>query len=124
MILALVDDLLFSSKIKAAADAACRPLTFVRNPDAMIEAIRTHHPDIVIVDLDRPTLAPIEFIRNVRAQADIAKTRIVGYVSHMKVDVIENARAAGIDQAMARSAFVNALPRLVAGDAPSEPSKP
>jgi DNA-binding NarL/FixJ family response regulator len=124
MILALVDDLLFSSKIKAAADAASRPLTFVRNPDAMIEAIRTHHPDVVIVDLDRTTLAPIEFIRNVRSQPDVATTRIVGYVSHVKVDVIESARAAGIDQVMARSAFVNALPRLVAGPADAESTKP
>jgi DNA-binding NarL/FixJ family response regulator len=124
MILALVDDLLFSSKIKAAADAASRPLTFVRNPDAMIDAIRTHRPDVVIVDLDRTTLAPIEFIRNVRSQADVAKTRIVGYVSHVKVDVIESARAAGIDQVMARSAFVNALPRLVAGPSDAESALP
>jgi len=124
MILALVDDLLFSSKIKAAAEAASNQLLFVRDRSAMIDAIRAHRPQVVIVDLDRSSLSPIDFIRDVRAQGDVAKTRIVGYVSHVKVDVIESARAAGIDQVLARSAFVTALPRLVSPPVDSDISEP
>ena len=54
----------------------------------------------------------IEMIRLVRAEAG-ARARIIGFGSHVNVERLEAAKLAGCDQALARSAFVNILPRLL-----------
>ena len=66
MILAAVDDLLFSSKIRAAAAGAGDAVTFVRNPDNVKAACAEHQPRLVLIDLDRDTLKPIETISMIR----------------------------------------------------------
>jgi DNA-binding NarL/FixJ family response regulator len=121
MVLAVVDDLLFSSKIRSVAAAAGRPIVFVRNRDGILPGIREHHPDVVLFDLDRGSLDPVGAIREIRSHADLAHVKLVGFGSHVHVERFAEAREAGIDMALARSGFVTALPRIVAPPA-SEPA--
>jgi CheY-like chemotaxis protein len=114
MIVAVVDDLLFSSKIRSVADQAACPITFVRHADAVLTEVRDKRPRLVIVDLDRASLDPIGAVRALKAHPEVRETRIVGFVSHVHADKIAAAREAGIDVVLARSAFVAALPKLVA----------
>ena len=114
MVLAVVDDLLFSSKIRSVAAAAGRPIVFVRKRDDVIAGIREHKPDVVLFDLDRASLDPIGAIREIRSHDDLAHVKLIGFGSHVHVEIFEEARAAGIDAAMARSGFVAALPKIVA----------
>jgi len=118
MIVAVVDDLLFSSKIRGAAQHAGQPIHFVRSAAAVVGDIREKQPSLVIFDLDRTSLAPIAGIENVKAQPDLAHIPLVGFVSHVRADVIDAARRAGIDQVMARSAFVAQLPQLLKSAGP------
>jgi CheY-like chemotaxis protein len=115
MVLAVVDDLLFSSRIRSVAGAAGRPVTFVRRPDAVLSALREHAPDLILLDLDREALDPIGTIRAIRAAVGITQPRIVGFGSHVHVERLQDAKTAGCDQAMARSGFVAALPSMMAG---------
>jgi len=39
----------------------------------------------------------------------------VGFVSHVQANLIADARRAGVDQVLARSAFVTQLPQLLQG---------
>lgn len=105
MTAAFVDDLLFRSKIRAAASATGAAVSFLKDPhDAALSGT-----SIAIVDLDAPGA-----IDTVHALRDAwPSLRIVGYVSHVHTDRIRDARAAGAD-VMARSAFVTALPSLLA----------
>ena len=121
MVLAFVDDLLFSSKIRSVAAAAGRPIVFVRKRDDIISAIREHKPDVVLFDLDRAPLDPMGAIREIRSHADLAHVKLVGFGSHVHVERFVEAREAGIDVAMARSGFVVALPKIVAGAASEVP---
>lgn len=114
MILALVDDLLFSSKIRGALQPSGQPVQFVRQHDAALTAIRDNRPALVVLDLDRTSLDPIGLIRGVKADAALRDTRVIGFVSHVNADRIAEARAAGIDQVMARSAFFQSLPQIAA----------
>jgi DNA-binding NarL/FixJ family response regulator len=114
MVLAFVDDLLFSSKIRSVAAAASRPIVFVRKRDDLVSAIREHKPDVVLFDLDRAALDPVGAIREIRSHADLAYVKLIGFGSHVHVERFQEAREAGIDLAMARSGFVTALPRIVA----------
>lgn len=116
MILALVDDLLFGSRIRAVAERAGRSVVFA-GLDAVVRDVRAARPDLIIIDLDRSPSDPMAAIREIKSHGDAAVSgvKIVGYVSHVRGDLIESARAAGIDLVLARSAFVTKLPELVAG---------
>ena len=43
-----------------------------------------------------------------------AGARVVGFVSHVDVELVKGAREAGADEVMARSGFVERLPGLLA----------
>jgi len=117
MVLAVVDDLLFSSKIRAGAAAAGESVTFVRNPANATAACAEHQPRLVLIDLDRDALRPIETITAIRAMP-APVPRIVGFGAHVNVERLRAAREAGADQAMARSAFVAAMPILLSPPVP------
>jgi len=112
MIVAVVDDLLFGSRIRAATEAAGRRVTFVRHGGNVEEAVRGAGASLVIVDLARSGAA--DAIRAVRA-LEGARIPIVAFASHVRADLIAEARAAGADRVLARSAFVAELPTLVTG---------
>jgi len=114
MVLAVVDDLLFSSKIRAVAGRVGREVAFVRRAEDVVAEIVSRQPALVIVDLDRDSLDPVAMIRAIRADPATAATRIVGFVSHVHAERIQSARAAGADTVLARSAFVATLPELLA----------
>ena len=78
----------------------------------MKAACAEHQPRLVLIDLDRDTLNPIETISAIR-QLPAPVPRIVAFGAHVNVDRLRAAREAGADQAMARSAFVAALPGLL-----------
>jgi len=111
MVIAVVDDLLFSSKIRAAAEAAGVEMSVVRGRDAVAAAMRDKSPELILIDLEGRSGDAIETIRLIRAEAG-AGTRIIGFGSHVNVERLEAAKQAGCDQALARSAFVSILPRL------------
>jgi len=113
MVIAVVDDLLFSSKIRAVASKTGTPISFVRERGAIVDAVRTKSPSLVIFDLDRDSLDPIGAIEAIRAADDLKDVRIVGFVSHVRADRIAAARTAGATQVLARSAFVGTLDTLL-----------
>jgi CheY-like chemotaxis protein len=119
MVLAVVDDLMFQSKIRSAAEAAHGAVVFVRRRDLVIDAMRTHQPVRVILDLDRDALDPVGLIREIRLLPEFAATSLVGFASHVHGERLQEAREAGCDRVMARSGFVTALPGFFAppGDA-------
>jgi DNA-binding NarL/FixJ family response regulator len=109
-----VDDLLFSSKIRAAARQLGVEVVFARSPDAVLEQARARQPALVVFDLDAERISPLETIAQLEADASLSATRIVGFVSHVKTGVMAAARVAGADQVLPRSAFAASLPEILA----------
>lgn len=116
MIVALVDDLMFRSRIQTAARGVGADVRFVSSPDAAVSLIRDHAPAFVIADLNATRLAPLRVVAEIRADPSLVSTPIVGFVSHVDTDTVNAARLAGVDEVMARSAFVLKLPELLARD--------
>lgn len=106
MIAAFVDDLLFRSKLRAVSAHTGAEVKFFR--DACDPAVG--EATLAIIDLDTAGAA--------QAVAELVAAwpglRIVGFVSHVHAERIKEARAAGATEVMARSAFVTALPALLA----------
>ncbi len=113
MILCVVDDLMFSTKISTTAKAVQAELAFERTPDKVLSRIRQDRPSLVIFDLNSARLRPIELIAAIKADPAVADVRTLGYVSHVQADLIAQARAAGIGEVLARSAFSEGLPDIL-----------
>jgi DNA-binding NarL/FixJ family response regulator len=116
MVIAVVDDLLFSSKIRAVAQAAGAQVVFARSREVALAAAVQHAPGLVIFDLDPRTGDVIDTIRLMRDRCGPA-TRMIGFGAHVNVERLQAARDAGCDEAIARSAFVAALRDLMTSSA-------
>ncbi|MFA5910010.1 MAG: hypothetical protein WC815_14615 [Vicinamibacterales bacterium] len=115
MVIVAVDDLMFASRISSAAKALGVEIAFARSPEAIVEAVRTKAPRLVIFDLNSVKVRPLEAVAALRADPALASVPTVGFVSHVQTDLIAQARQAGVGQVMARSAFVTQLPQLLQG---------
>ena len=109
MILAVLDDLMFSSKIKTAANQLGVALTFARSMDAALTAMRKEAPSLVIFDLNNARLNPLGIVAAMKEDASLAAIPTLGYASHVQTDVINAARQAGVGEVLARSAFAMQL---------------
>jgi PleD family two-component response regulator len=117
MVLVVVDDLMFSSKIRVAAEHVGADVRFVRSRAEAVIGVRSEHPSLVILDLGAVALEPLGLIADLKADPTTHGVPLVGFVRHTDADTIAAARSAGIDTVMARSGFVTALPGLLASGA-------
>lgn len=122
MILAAVDDMLFSSKIRTTAKLSGVELTFARTPDAILAQARALKPSLVIFDLNCAKADPINTVAALRRDPELASIPTMGFVSHVDTATIQAARAAGIGEVLARSAFAADLATILT-DAETSSSK-
>jgi CheY-like chemotaxis protein len=113
MIICAIDDLIFSVKISTAAKGLGVDIYFERAADQVVPRIREKQPSLVILDLNSTKLRPMEVIASLKADPELKAIQTLGYVSHVQTDTIEAARAAGIDQVLARSAFSERLGEIL-----------
>jgi PleD family two-component response regulator len=109
MILAVLDDLMFSSKIKTAANQLGVDLRFSRSVAGAIETMRKNPTSLVIFDLNNERIGPLAIVAAMKEDPALASIPTVGYASHVQTDVINAARQAGVGEVLARSAFVQQL---------------
>jgi len=109
MIIAILDDLMFTSKIKTAAAQLGVAVTFARTADAALGEIRRQTPSLVILDLNNARANPLAVVSSMKQDPALASIPTVGYASHVQADVIKAARQAGVGEVMARSAFTQHL---------------
>ena len=94
---AYVPDLIDRSKVAAAVPG----VEFVANPRLLVEV----EADVVVLDLSREGV--------VDALSTLTHVRTVGFGSHVDVETLEAAAAAGCDVVLARSAFFGGLPGVL-----------
>ena len=114
MIVCVMDDLLFSIKISTAAKSLGGiDLFFERSPELVLPRIREKKPSLVIFDLNSVKMNPMAAIAALKDDPELRGIRTVGFVSHVDADTTAAARAAGIDQVLARSAFAAQLGNIL-----------
>lgn len=112
-IVAFIEDLMFLSRIREAAQSARLPVHAVRDPATLVETCRVNRPAIVFIDLDSTRLASLEAVAALRAAADVAAIPIIGFLGHTETARAEAAKAAGCTRVLTRGAFVNELSSLI-----------
>ena len=113
MILAVLDDLLFTSKIKTAASQLGVAVAFARSSDAALAEMRKSPPSLVILDLNSPRTDPLGTVGAMKADPALASIPTIGFASHVQTDVIDAARLAGVGEVLARSAFTRQLGEIL-----------
>jgi DNA-binding NarL/FixJ family response regulator len=108
-VVALMDDLFFQMKVAETAKHLGLELKVAANSDALQTLLETM-PKLVIVDLNARS-QPIQAIERVRANKN--GVRVVGFLSHVQTDLAAQARAAGCDEVMPRSAFTQNLAAIL-----------
>jgi CheY-like chemotaxis protein len=109
-VVALVDDLFFQAKLVETAKQVGVELRTCTTPDALVSEIAASRPRLVIVDLNARS-NPLEAVERVRA--DSAQIPLIGFLSHVQVELAERARAAGCQDVMPRSKFTRDLATIL-----------
>ena len=113
MVLAAVEDFLFRSKIRAVAKHVNVEVTFAQTQDDILAQARATKPALIVVDLNSQKTDPVATIAALKADADLAGVRTIGFASHVHVDLINAARKAGADQVLPRSQFAGNLAEIL-----------
>ena len=110
---AVVDDLFFAAKILDAARPLGLETEIIRAADFNPARLAQPRPAVLIVDLNATSADPIALIRQLKSDPALGSVPVVGFVSHVQVEVQEAARAAGCDAVLPRSKFSATLPDLL-----------
>jgi DNA-binding NarL/FixJ family response regulator len=112
MILAVVDDLLFLSKIQQTAQHLGVAVKSTQPADLPSLAVE-YAPNALIIDLNHRSGKALEVLRALKSEAKTKEIAVIAFVSHLQTELIAAARDAGCDLVLARSAFVSQLPSLL-----------
>lgn len=117
-IVALVSDLVFDSKVRAAAASAGVAAKVVRTSADVLTALPA--AEGVILDLAASGAGdPVALVGTIRTH--YPQVPLVAFLSHVEVELAAAARAAGATEVLPRSAFVQRLPDLLkAWSAPAQ----
>ena len=110
-ILVLCDDLLFWARIEAAARLAGTPVRRAAGPEDARAAVAAGDVRRVLADLGSRSLDAAALAAEWKAGGRAPE--LVGFASHVDLDVQRRAREAGFDRVLARSAFVRELASLL-----------
>ncbi len=103
-ILLLCDDLIFSSRIAGTARAAGLGLRSYQTSAELLAAAKKTPPHCVLLDLH---VAGLDIAAAVGELAMFSpRPKVIGYGSHVDVETLKAARAAGCDVVLPRSKFV------------------
>ena len=112
-LVALMDDILFLSRIREAARGSGVVVKSVRDKAELLAAAR-EDGRLVVVDADSVRVPWADALAALRAEPAQGEIPIVAFVSHVRPDLALTARESGASRVLARSAFVQELPELVA----------
>jgi hypothetical protein len=119
-VLALVDDLMFLSRVREAARGAGVEVRTVRRPEQLVDGVRAG-ARLVLMDADSERLPWAPALEALKTEGLLDGVRTVAFFSHVNTQRGEDARAAGCSRVLARGAFVNELPGLLEGAAAPQP---
>src|SRR5262245_30265979 len=96
----MISDMLFSSTLREAAKATHISVKAVRDPAAWAAEIMASDAKLAIVDLRMATaLAALDALSMLGTPQNL---RVVGFIDHERVDVMDQARAKGCTDVMAK----------------------
>jgi len=113
VILVILDDLLFTSRIRATAAQVGASVAFARSLDAAVAEMQKSLPSLVVFDLNNPRIDALGIVESMKADPRLASVPLMAFASHVQVASMEAARRAGVNDVLPRSAFAERLPDIL-----------
>jgi CheY-like chemotaxis protein len=114
-VIVAVDDIFFAAKIRTTAEHVGVEAIFPRSLEALSASVRQGAPALVIVDLHLQREDPFDIARSLKADEELRATPLIGFFSHVQVELQRRATEAGFDRVLPRSAFTKRLPEILQG---------
>jgi CheY-like chemotaxis protein len=115
-VLIAVDDMFFAAKILSAAQNVGRQVERVKSAEEVRQAVANGVPALLIIDLNSTRMNAIELIAGLKSQPAFSAVPVLGFLSHVQVELKQQAEAAGCDRVLPRSAFAQKLTTNLSGD--------
>ena len=107
--------MIFAAKIKETAKALGMVISFPRTLEKLLSLAADELPDLILVDLHNARLNPIALATHLKANEILKAVPLMGFFSHVNVDLQRQAVQAGYDEVLPRSVFTRDLPDILAG---------
>lgn len=117
LILAIITDLFFTSRVQGAATAlACR-LAWIdtltdHSDQGFLRFLRDQAPSLIVLDLSTPKPWKA-WLLAAKSDPHTAAIPWLAFGSHVAADLLKGAKDAGADKVLAKSALVKDLPQLL-----------
>jgi len=112
-VLALTDDLFFSSKISSTANFCSVPIQIIATQEALTQTAKKEKPELIIIDLNGRQTQSLKTIRQLKALSDTSEIPILAYYSHVQTDLQNKAHEAGATWIIPRSTFSHLLANIL-----------
>ncbi len=112
-VLSVVDDMFFSARIESTARLAGVRLIQICDARHLEKALEESVPRMIILDLNSKACEPLDLVRRIKSDTRFSRVGIVGFLSHIQRELELNARQAGCDQVMPKSAFSANLGKIL-----------
>ena len=116
LVISVVDDMFFASKIRAVAEAAGVEISFPRSQEAVVSKARETKPGLILVDLHNQRFDPLALARELKSDEELRSIRLLGFFSHVQTELQRNALSAGFDRVIPRSVFARDLSEILTAD--------
>ena len=115
-VLAVVPDMFFAAKIRAAAGVSGAEVEFARSVEAAAEKALAGGHALVVADLQAESCDFAALAARFKSDERLRAIPLVGFYSHVEVELKRRAEESGFDRVMPRSAFAGRLPEILNGE--------
>jgi len=81
--------------------------------EALLDAARSDQPSLIICDLHGQRIDPIELAKQLKADEQLRSIPLLGFFSHVQIELQRQAEEAGFDRVLPRSVFTRSLSQLL-----------
>ena len=111
-VLFVTNDLMFYSRVAAAADRAGLALQTVRSLEELTQPLLADGVELLILDLSFAAIDPAEWVAQLRELAS-EPPPVVAYAPHVHTAKLEAARSAGCTEVLTRGQFDRQMDALL-----------
>ena len=116
VVISVVDDMFFASKIRAVAEAVDTEISSPRTVEGLIQKAREIKPKLIVVDLHNQKIDPAALAQALKTDDELRAIPLLGFFSHVQTELQKRALNAGFDQVVPRSVFARDLGKILAAD--------
>jgi PleD family two-component response regulator len=113
IVIAVVDDMFFVSKIRETGKALGMIVNVPRNLEALHATVTEDSPALILVDLHHQKLDAVKLASELKAHEKVKEVPLLGFFSHVQTDLQREAIKAGYDEVLPRSIFFRDLAKIL-----------